>query len=286
MVDMFKSVPNPSSAALPQSFTSTQAKADIKCGRPTTEHVGPPLLWYNQVFSKFVTAVADTTIVPTKEECSVVLELCNSMAKVFPNEAECLHAFDYITRDFLEAQFVTTRTGSGGSNDSIVTHNICFENSVLSYLQTAIFVREGKNEIGTGHSDPYLQATFSYLHYWLQDDYKMLRERSHCPSFLLCVAGPWLCIAGAIFLDRIIVTPLTDFVLLMPTSNINEYLRIFCILHAVRDAGRELRRYFDTLSRVPFSQPSLTQHLFPFYRKFDSNGREIEFNYINRLNGS
>jgi hypothetical protein len=55
-------------------------------------------------------------------------------------------------------------------------------------------------------------------------------------------------------------------------------------LRAVRDAGRELRGYFDTLSRVP-SQPSLA-HLFPFYRKFDSKGREIEFNYTYHLNRS
>ncbi|CAG8664054.1 13840_t:CDS:2 [Cetraspora pellucida] len=72
---------------------------------------------------------------------------------------------------------------NNSSNDSVLESNV-FSKSVLHFLV------EMKNEIGTSSCDPTIQAT-----------------------------GPWVCILGAVYVEKPIIDPLMDFIPLIPTNN-------------------------------------------------------------------
>lgn len=91
-----------------------------------------------------------------------------------------------------------------------------------------------KNEVGTGDSDPCTEAALAYQRYWAQggelckrasveivldrtqfpakQGRSKLSEVSYCPAFLFAIAGPWLCIAGAILAGEPVVQRRWDFI--------------------------------------------------------------------------
>ncbi|PKK63432.1 hypothetical protein RhiirC2_855014 [Rhizophagus irregularis] len=58
---------------------------------------------------------------------------------------------------------------------------------------------EYKNEIGTGGKDPSIQGICGYAKYWAQSQTKKIRNSSCCPSIILAIAGPWICVLGAVY---------------------------------------------------------------------------------------
>ncbi|CAG8495216.1 15374_t:CDS:2 [Dentiscutata heterogama] len=55
-----------------------------------------------------------------------------------------------------------------------------------------------KNEIGTGSSDPTVQARASFAKYYTQQTYGEVLKWCNWSSFILYLAGPWVCILGAV----------------------------------------------------------------------------------------
>ena len=86
-----------------------------------------------------------------------------------------------------------------------------------------LLIREVKNEIGTGHSDPYNQASLAYRRYWagvgktdqmwLSLMLSWIEEKLvlHCYC-ILAIAGLWMCVLGGVFVQKTILRPLTDYV--------------------------------------------------------------------------
>ncbi|CAG8496539.1 698_t:CDS:2, partial [Racocetra persica] len=80
---------------------------------------------------------------------------------------------------------------------------------VQSFIAFALVVlAEVKNEIGTGFCDPTIQ-----------------------------IAGPWLCVLGAVYLEKEIVNPFTDFIPLMQFYNNSYYKKIARLLEALHLAS-------------------------------------------------
>ncbi|QRV79743.1 hypothetical protein RhiJN_07758 [Ceratobasidium sp. AG-Ba] len=115
---------------------------------------------------------------------------------------------------------------------------------------------EVKNEIGTGHCDPSIQAGETYGTCWSQPESSRIRESCCCPSLLIAIAGPWMCILGAVYLDRIVVEPLTDYVWLGDHPQKDEYLtRLVRVFRTARASIAELSEYYKAL-KLPPSSPS------------------------------
>ena len=75
-----------------------------------------------------------------------------------------------------------------------------------------------------------------------------IRSISYCPSIILAIAGPWLCVLGGIYHTKVIVQPLTDYIW-VGGDQFNEYrlhsvIRLFL---ALRAAISTLRRYYSDL---------------------------------------
>ncbi|CAG8618429.1 1798_t:CDS:2, partial [Racocetra persica] len=97
------------------------------------------------------------------------------------------------------------------SNDSVLECNF-HSFSVLRLLA------EIKNEIGTGKCDLTTQAGTSYAKYYTQEKNEELLKWCNWPSFILCLARPWVCVLEAVYVEKPIVDPLTDLIPLIPTN--------------------------------------------------------------------
>lgn len=98
----------------------------------------------------------------------------------------------------------------------------------------------------------------------------------------MVIAGPWVCIFGAIYIDKIIVEPLTNFVSLIPKSRDDDHVRqIARFLEALKLAMNRLAIFYQNL--VLDEQPN-DQRYFPYTQTYrDENDLPINFTYLHPL---
>ena len=71
----------------------------------------------------------------------------------------------------------------------------------------------------------------------------------YCPSFILAIAGPWLCVLGAVYANRAIMQPLTEYLLLGGDVFSDDRLRsVSRLFAALRTSISKLRKYYNSLS--------------------------------------
>ncbi|CAG8796520.1 27507_t:CDS:2, partial [Dentiscutata erythropus] len=157
---------SPSSDAKPSTFFTTQINNPILNGRPL-ELTGPPIMGHD-----IISASAD---------------------KYFDEDGRMK-----IMREILSKKFGTialTSYGKGCHCDGLLTAKV-------SLLDAYIGIIEGKNEVGSGGTDPSLQGSIYYRDYWSQTVVEQIRDCCCVPSFIITIAGPWICVLGGIFLNR------------------------------------------------------------------------------------
>ena len=78
---------------------------------------------------------------------------------------------------------------------------------------------------------------------------KDLINRSCCPSIILAIAGPWMCVLGGVFIDKAIIQPLTDYTWLSgdPFDSTRQVFaaRLFT---ALKSAIKNLEKYYQALA--------------------------------------
>ncbi|KAF0538178.1 hypothetical protein F8M41_008130 [Gigaspora margarita] len=117
------------------------------------------------------------------------------------------------------------------------------------------FLLEVKNEIRTGSSDPTIQGSLSYVRHWAQNNFNNLRSLSNCPSIIVAVACPWICILGAIYFEKCVIDPLQ--------SHKQKYLQIVAqLFELLRLAAERLKVFYKNL------MPSNDQWLYPFPNQY------------------
>ena len=84
--------------------------------------------------------------------------------------------------------------------------------------------------------------------------YTPLRKISCCPTFLAAIAGPWLAVSGAVFVDRLISEVLLDYTLIGPqfASSSETRLdagirRIAQLVNALEQCTSDLESYYRNL---------------------------------------
>ena len=105
-----------------------------------------------------------------------------------------------------------------------------------------------------------------------------VRLGSCSPCFLVEIAGPWITVFGAVYMQKVIVQRLAGPIYLPPQrlhpySTINIPLRLF---YALRRALRDLRQYYESLPRqMSFSR------FFPFVRSYMlPSGDTVNLDYV------
>ncbi len=107
-----------------------------------------------------------------------------------------------------------------------------------------------------------------------------VRDRCCCPTFLVALAGPWMCILGAVFVDHVVVQRLTNFIWIGGDPYNDDELKLVTrILASLRTGIVELEIFYAGLSN---SQKD-SQRFFPFIRQYSVGEHVVRFSYQDYL---
>ena len=235
---------------------------------------GDDVTLYYPGFQGFIDQCNDTTLMPTREECTLTQHMCTYMSKYMPKgrtqekkgktttiQPETIRQDIFIklmnqflknpieTNDDEVKQFYKINGTQLFPNGTRLFPNGMMKKgggySLDGYIDPCTCViLEVKNESGQGGgSDSYAQAIAYYV--------KTLKEklvRKHSPAFLLELVGPHLFISGAVYDKYVFVDRLVDPVWLVPQRNEDAIIRIARIFKALKEAIEEIRQYYDDKS--------------------------------------
>ncbi|CUA78453.1 Sorting nexin-25 [Homo sapiens] [Rhizoctonia solani] len=268
-----------SSAAQPRKFRAQQTGPDyINIGRPAQKS-WLPIVLYHPVFGRFLRRLrSNDPIDPdiyayTRDHFIVSQELYEEDITRSNSKAT---SRDKVTRESLHRLL-------GDALQKIRVNGVEADGVITGPDASCLVIMEMKNEIGLGSSDPSIQAAESYMRYWSDDLVARWRDWCCCPSILIGIAGPWMCILGGIFLDRPAVQPLTDFVWVgddpARPSGLDYVARMFDSLSQARN---ELDEYYE--HNQPPSSGEDTGRPFPYLTRYtDSTGQVVKFAYRKAL---
>ena len=169
---------NPSSVAEHREFLKMQQDVVILNHRPP-HCVGPPIFLYHEIFSKFLDDYTNEELELQTGHCAWTIELIEIMAKVYDIEDSRLREFrDHMIS--LTGQFSTAENEYKSKSDGIL------QTTTTSGQIGFRVILEMKNEIGTGRSDPTIQAALSYAKYWAQSQVLVCFYIIECMSFVIC----------------------------------------------------------------------------------------------------
>ncbi|KAF5363522.1 hypothetical protein D9756_000153 [Leucocoprinus leucothites] len=264
----------PSSAAALPAYQNAQEKRPVLNGRPH-HNSGLPVGLFHPVFNSFHAAIrSPEPFYADAKTYSLLRALFKAFAGIYDTKEKRIAAIDKHLRDLLGSQFIVVE-GAGVKSDGVISQNC---GATIAYLA----IREIKNEIGTASTDPYNQGSLAYRKYWAGEPQDAIRRNSHCPSIILAIAGPWLCVLGGVYLQKAVIQPLTDYVWL-GGDNFSEDRLLFAsrLFAALKSAVSTLKLYYDDLApRLlnPISQDDISD-AFPFITEYESK----KFAYLSRL---
>ncbi|KAF8331812.1 hypothetical protein F5887DRAFT_994791 [Amanita rubescens] len=107
-----------------------------------------------------------------------------------------------------------------------------------------------------------------------------IRSSSCSPCFLVEIAGPWITVLGAVYLQKVLIQRLAGPIYLPPQGlhpigTIDTPLRLFS---ALRRALRDLTHYYESLPCQPTNS-----RFFPFVRSYILNGDRMDIEYVSPL---
>ncbi|KAG8901516.1 hypothetical protein FRB99_005262 [Tulasnella sp. 403] len=268
-----ESSPAPSSQAQLSNFTRLQEgrtkSQPIMCGRPNG-NTGLPIEIYCPVFAQFQKDLDDPApldpayIEPTTKFMDISTTL-------FTTKSDRQQALWQVLPQLLQTQIVQEVNTYA---DGVVIHDS------PDWSRAFTLVLEIKNEIGEDGSDPFHQGSLSYRRTWRYNPVSV--RRSCCPSFILAIAGPWVCISGAILLDCAVVQVLTGYHWVGYGGHSDARVRfVGCLFRALARGIALLKQYYSSLHEL--NDP---QRLSPAIRSFpstDKPGEIISFTYKKQL---
>lgn len=112
-----------------------------------------------------------------------------------------------------------------------------------------------------------------------------IRNSSCCPSIILAIAGPWICVLGAVYLNKPVIEPLTDFILMMnrPEDDGKRIDKLAVFFESLRLAFQTLDSYYKNLSELDEAEAEKVQRFFPYRNQYQVDGNEIKFTYLYKL---
>ncbi|KAG6884082.1 hypothetical protein C0992_007052 [Termitomyces sp. T32_za158] len=271
-VEQARNAPAPSSAAAMPAFLGEQQKRPVLNGR-SSDNNGLPIGLFHPVFNSFHSDIqSEERFRPDASVSSSIRELWKAFARIYHSEDDRIEAITpplaKLLDDTFQVKDITDVRSSG-----IITDQCGFGTAYP-------VIAEVKNEMGTSLADPSHQAGYAYRKYWAEQT--AIRKLSHCPSIILAIAGPWMCVFGAIYLEKAVVQPLTNYIWLGGNiyDDIEQLLMTARLFGALRTAISSLRTYYQGIAKR-LKERNLQAEIseFPFITEYGST----KFTYISRL---
>ncbi|KAK0209728.1 hypothetical protein IW262DRAFT_1281283 [Armillaria fumosa] len=162
---------------------------------------------------------------------------------------------------------------------------------IMGSVLIPLLVIELKRALGEGGCDPLVQAEYSVLKRWSEEELKVVRDKCCCPTLILMGGGPNLALLGVVWTDRFIVQHITDLVFIAQamTSPDEQIYRLARLFTAIRSSLKELDEYYECINAQPIVplQPNTPHHRFFLHvTSFLSceTDEVIKFRYISAIN--
>ncbi|CAG8439846.1 13274_t:CDS:2 [Funneliformis caledonium] len=203
---------------------------------------GLPVTLCSDILAKFQDD-AKGNIELNKDDIIFVRDLSNKMCSFFSDENTRRNCFlelmgSYLNRVFDIYNFGNNRT----TNGSIMFTKGNFQVPLLSL--------EVKLEIGMGSGCAYVQSTAYYVEFIKKFRNSPAISQSRFPVFLVYLAGPYMGVAGAVFLENPVCEPLTP---VMPLFYLPHHEDILLgtayVVKALKIALTNLEKFYDQLSQ-------------------------------------
>ncbi|KAG8743970.1 hypothetical protein FRC10_011044 [Ceratobasidium sp. 414] len=239
-----------------------------------------PIQLFHPVFDTFTKTLEGTDLLPPAKY-DAARELLRASQPIYRVEGDRLSALQPCMTAAFSSEIVKDPVPKCEADGVVIFTNT----ATTSKAYCAII--ETRNEVGAGKSDPTIQAAESYAIYWSQEEVAPLLKACRCPSLIIAVAGPWMCVLGAVYLRNPVVQPLTDYIWLGYHPQQDRRLAYLTrVFHAVAVSIAELREYYKSLLSRPLPSTDLTRFL-PYVRVYeDPNGNMVDFDYLGLVDKS
>lgn len=229
----------------------------------------PPLTLYHRVFAQFVEDYK--LCVPDASDTAFVAEITTKMCVHYDKEAQRTADFDDLFTKY--AGFAMGKIGfSKYYTDSSLTASI-------NSKRVMILNREDKAEPGSS-GDAFMQNAAYYAHWCCDDSSEEVRSRTTCPMFLMDLVGPYVSVSGGIFLDSLVVSPLTPILRLFYVQNDPSSLQLARFFRALKNGINSLHAFYEKALILP----PLSVDKFPYPREYSLLSHKVCFSYQSSIN--
>ncbi|QRV90209.1 WaaY domain-containing protein [Ceratobasidium sp. AG-Ba] len=239
-------------------------------GRPF-EKTGMPIGLYHPIFDAFTSRARESTNSIPGDFYDKMDQLLISSQEMYEKENGRQHELDGILQDILGHKLHKVKF-PGVQPDGVIH---------MGEGGTVMLVMDIKNEIGSGNSDPTIQGAMSYAKYCADKMTSSLLSRCCCPVFILAIAGPWICVLGAVMLEQPVVEPLTNLLWVANSPRLQtRFRRLSQTFWALASSISELKDYYLGL------QPEISKARFdPYIQHYRSGNKTVEFTYLEPMGG-
>ncbi|ETW76972.1 hypothetical protein HETIRDRAFT_480384 [Heterobasidion irregulare TC 32-1] len=191
------------------------------------------------------------------------LKLMQSVSQLAGQENERSESTRHVS-NLLGQQLIRVMSGNNTSSDHCVSVSLDLHEPMCTVTP---LILEEKVEMGKTATDPSAQVQLSYLQYWMDPSRRNILEACCCPTILVGLAGPHMCIMGAVLLDKTVVQHFTGWMFIGEDRTTG--------LDQVNDLGS------PGVDRL--AQGRHFGRFFPWIDSYPSNGQVIKFDYIKGL---
>ncbi|KAG8891358.1 hypothetical protein FRB99_003650, partial [Tulasnella sp. 403] len=124
--------------------------------------------------------------------------------------------------------------------------------------------------------------SFGVAHYFTAEEYANIRRASCLPCVFLTIAGPYICVYGAVLVDVFIVQPSTEVLFMGGTPFLDDrIIRVAKIFDGLRPAMLELQEYYRALQPLDVAPsdnddgPKETPVLVKFCSSYNAEAHEL-----------
>ncbi|CUA77963.1 hypothetical protein RSOLAG22IIIB_12942 [Rhizoctonia solani] len=259
----------PSFLAKPSQYKQFQAEGPkIYNNRPQNAD-GLPIGLFHSVFDSFQRRINSASFSPTPLQLSNTLPLLTVSQDLYKTEigpnvrTEALKSLlsKLLDHHIRECSIPETKSG-GVVQDS---------NGAYSMIVQV------KNEVGTGGCDPSIQAAIAFANYWSDHQPHWLKQQCCCPSMTLSIRGPWMCVLGAIMLERPVVQSFTPFFWVGHNRSLPEHVKTVAkIFASLAESLSELDHFYRGFN---MSEPQNPAKHFPYIQHFTVEGKRVKIKY-------
>ncbi|KAF8273563.1 hypothetical protein EI94DRAFT_1794991 [Lactarius quietus] len=271
------------SKAAGKELASAQAKAPVLMNIPA-DKTGPPIQLYHPLFADFEMHMRETDEIPVRTQL-LAWRFSEACVTIFKSEADRFGVIKPLLSELLGFT-ITTVSSPNVKSDGVVTVSV--GDPTEHHYNAFLVIIEDKNRLGEGESDPYNQAAFAYQRYWATREQAVLRSVCYCPTIIISMAGPRVCVAGGIYLTRAVVQLLTTGFLWVGPMTCSDVRRrhVERLFTALRKTLGEFSDYYEGLSGLVRGAPKDVQRQvsgFPPITHYNTVGGADTFTYLERL---